>query len=100
MITNAQLLAVGTGKCTASGRSVNRIFRSIRGRVSVWATTGADYFAAAGAYQDLSRLSDQELHRRGLSRTTLARDVCRAFDSSQPVPTRDGSINRSCSPHD
>jgi len=98
MITGTQLLAVGTGKCTASNRPGGRLVRSIRELISVWATTGADYFVAAGGYEELSRLSDQELHRRGLKRATLARDVCRAVDSSQPVPG-DG-INRSCRPHD
>jgi hypothetical protein len=98
MITTTRHLAVGTGKCTASGRSIDRLFRSIRERISVWATTGADYFAAAGAYEDLSRLSDQELHRRGLDRATLARFVCRAFDRSQPA-SADG-IDRSCTPRD
>ena len=37
--------------------------------------TMADYYAAASMYEQLSRLSDAELHRRGLSRTDLARDV-------------------------
>jgi hypothetical protein len=98
MITSAQLLAAGTGKCTASDRPLDRLVRSIREWISVWATTGADYFVVVGAYEELSRLSDQELHRRGLKRETLARDVCRALDGSQPV-LGDG-INRSCRPHD
>jgi hypothetical protein len=41
------------------------------------------YAAAAGAealYEHLSRLSDAELHRRGLSRSTLARDVARTVE--------------------
>jgi hypothetical protein len=85
MITTTQDLSVGAGKRAASRRSIGRLWRSIREGTSMWARTGADYFAAAGAYEDLSRLSDQELQRRGLSRTTLARDVCRAFDSSEPA---------------
>jgi hypothetical protein len=43
----------------------------------LWARMEADA-AAAGTpalYEHLSRLSDAELHRRGLSRSTLARDV-------------------------
>jgi hypothetical protein len=94
MITSTQLLAAGTGKCTASDRPLDRLVRSIREWTSVWATTGADYFVAAGAYEELSRLSEQELHRRGLKRETLGRDVCSARDGSPPVPG-DG-INRSC----
>lgn len=40
----------------------------------------ADSYAAAALYQGLSGLSDAELHRRGLSRETLARDVRLACD--------------------
>jgi hypothetical protein len=35
----------------------------------------ADFYAAAKLYDELSKLSDSELHRRGLSRDTLACDV-------------------------
>ena len=38
--------------------------------------TCVDYYAAAATYEQLARLSDFELHRRGLSRATLGRDVC------------------------
>jgi hypothetical protein len=37
--------------------------------------TAADYYAVANIYEQLSRLSDAELKRRGLSRDTLARDI-------------------------
>jgi hypothetical protein len=40
--------------------------------------TMADYYAAAAMYEQLSRLSDAELQRLGLSRHTLARDVVAA----------------------
>jgi hypothetical protein len=33
----------------------------------------ADFYAAATMYEELSKLSDAELHRRGLSRDSLAR---------------------------
>jgi hypothetical protein len=36
------------------------------------------YYEAAALYDQLSGLSNAELHRRGLSRETLARDVCDA----------------------
>lgn len=45
-------------------------------RVRDYAETAADYYAAAALYEQLSRLSDADLRRRGLSRDTLARDVC------------------------
>lgn len=48
---------------------------------SIWARlvtvlkSWADHYAAAAAYDDLSRLSDAELKHRGLSRDILARDL-------------------------
>jgi hypothetical protein len=42
----------------------------------------ADHYAAAGKYEQLSRLSDAALRRRGLSRENLARDVLAACDGS------------------
>ena len=39
-----------------------------------------NYYAAAATYEQLARLSDAELHCRGLSRATLGRDVCEALD--------------------
>lgn len=40
-----------------------------------WASTCADYYAASATYEQLARLSNAELGRRGLSRETLARDI-------------------------
>ncbi len=60
-----------------------RRFRWARGRfakMAAWLATCADYHAAAGMYEELSRLSDAELKRRGLSRDTLARDVCESSE--------------------
>jgi hypothetical protein len=39
----------------------------------------ADHYAAATIYEQLSRLSDAELQRRGIARETLQRDVSEAF---------------------
>jgi len=44
-------------------------------RVTAWVKSCADYYAAATAYERLSRLSDAELKRLGLSRDILARDL-------------------------
>jgi hypothetical protein len=57
----------------------NRI-RSMGLRLVARVDTCADYYAAAAIYEQLSALSDCELARRGLSRATLARDVCAACD--------------------
>jgi hypothetical protein len=51
-------------------------------RIATWADTCADYYAAAAMYEQLSALSDAELIRRWLSRTTLAQDVRAACDRS------------------
>ena len=45
-----------------------------------WIRTAANYYAAAALYEQLSRLSDSELKRRGLSRANLAHDVVAACD--------------------
>jgi hypothetical protein len=55
--------------------------RSIGHRLSAWASACADYYSAAALYDELRTLSDAELQRRGLSRDTLARDVCKACDT-------------------
>jgi hypothetical protein len=51
---------------------------------ATWVDSCAERFAAAAIYQQLSRLSDAELHKRGLSRDTLARDVFQACDRKAP----------------
>ena len=55
---------------------------SLAAHARVWIEACADYYAAAAIYEQLSKLSDAELHRRGLSRATLASDICRACDRS------------------
>ena len=48
--------------------------------VAAWLTACRNYYAASSRYEDLSRLSDAELERRGLTRTTLGRHACEAGD--------------------
>ena len=45
-----------------------------------WVAACAESYAASAMYQDLSRLSDAELQRRGLSRENLARDVFKSCE--------------------
>jgi hypothetical protein len=47
-------------------------------RTCVWLRTCDDYLCAAAMYDHLRALSDAELARRGLSRETLAGEVCAA----------------------
>jgi hypothetical protein len=51
-------------------------------RIFDWFHTCAEYYAAATTYEQLSRLSDADLRRRGLDRSTLARDLCGLIDRS------------------
>lgn len=48
--------------------------------VAAWLTACRNYYAASSRYEDLSRLSDAELERRGLTRRTLGRHACEAGD--------------------
>jgi hypothetical protein len=59
------------------------VISSLGARVADWITTAADYYAAAAVYEQLSRLSDAELNRRGLSRATLARDIGQAYHTGE-----------------
>jgi hypothetical protein len=48
---------------------------SLRARLVASIVRRADHYAAATVYAELSKLSDAELARRGLSRDVLARDL-------------------------
>jgi hypothetical protein len=52
--------------------------------ISAFIETLTDYYAATAMYEQLSRLSDAELQRRGLSRSGLARDVLAACERRGP----------------
>jgi hypothetical protein len=56
------------------------LLKAIGHRIGAYASACADYWSAATVYENLRRLSDAELRRRGLSRDTLGRDVFAAFD--------------------
>jgi hypothetical protein len=49
------------------------------GKLVEWLKGCAEAYAAAAAYENLSRLSDGELRRRGLSRDVLARDLMKVM---------------------
>jgi hypothetical protein len=76
----AQPFSTEAATSAESAPPVSDWIKSIGQRVSVWATACADYYSAAALYDELRGLSDAELQRRGLSRDTLARDVCQACD--------------------
>ena len=59
-----------------SGPSPWARFGTFKTSVAIFVETCADYYGAAALYEQLSALSDAELQQRGLSRATLAQDVC------------------------
>ena len=65
---------------TETAASLSSSIKSFARRVTKWVNKCADRYAAAALYEQLSKLSDTELHRRELSRDTLARDVCGSRD--------------------
>ena len=64
----------------SSEELAGNVSMSVWAWVAMWHATCADYAAAAAIYEHLSAQSDAELHRRGLSRETLARDILRGID--------------------
>jgi hypothetical protein len=48
--------------------------------IGVWLDARADAWAAAALYDELRRLSDAELRRRGLSRDMISRHTFKSFD--------------------
>jgi hypothetical protein len=69
----------------AIGLSRNDRLSSLAACLATWWETCADYYEAAVLYEQLSALCDAELQRRGLSRATLARDVCTARDRNSAI---------------
>ena len=53
-----------------------------RSGLRAWLKRCAESYAAAAAYENLSRLSDAELNHRGLSRDILARDLAAGRDDT------------------
>jgi hypothetical protein len=67
---------------TNMAASLSNSVKKLMQRVKLWANAYADYSAAAAMYEDLSGLSNAELQKRGLSRDTLAWDVCQSCDNT------------------
>ena len=69
MMTIEHLPLAGTEEAGGS------LVANLRTRAAAWLRTCADYHAASAIYENLAGLSDAELHRRGLSRDTIAREA-------------------------
>ena len=64
----------------SAGGWLATLISSMAKRIVAYIDLMADFYAAATTYEQLYRLSDAELRRRGLSRDTLARDVLGTHD--------------------
>jgi hypothetical protein len=80
MASFAQLSDMEAVSPAGSASDLSGWIRTLGRRIAACASTCADYAAAANLYEELRGLSDAELRRRGLSRDTLARDVCASCD--------------------
>ena len=67
-----------------SGSALASRVSALATRVAGWLATAADYYSAATIYEQLSKLSDAELHRLGFSRVTLGWDIAQACDRANP----------------
>ena len=78
MTTQASLAIADGDSPGASQLSLTGRLGALAAHAAAWIETCTGYYEAATRYDQLARLSDAELHRRGLSRATLAREVCAA----------------------
>src|SRR5262245_16491890 len=67
----AAVLQTGSTTTVTAGSRLSQL----RASLVKWLRDCVDAYAAAAAYENLSRLSDRELARQGLSRDILARDL-------------------------
>jgi hypothetical protein len=82
---------VSSGRTSAQNgmwRKLLGLLTRLRVGTLKWIRTAADHYAAAAAYEQLARLSDAELQRRGLSRASLARDVLATCDPADRLGDR------------
>jgi hypothetical protein len=66
---------------TTRGLPIAKRISSIAALIADCINVMAAYYSAAAKYEQLSRLSDAELRRRGLSRATLSRSVLEACNA-------------------
>ena len=72
-------LSLDTSECLGTQRpSIGALLAGLKAHLVASIKIGADYHKAAAMYEQLSKLGDAELRRRGLSPATLAREICAA----------------------
>ena len=80
MAITEQFSGVDALSSTEKSASLSSSIKSLARFLVTWVNSCADYYAAAAMYDQLSKLSNAELHKRGLSRDTLAWDLCQSCD--------------------
>jgi hypothetical protein len=65
---------------TASAKAEHSPITSLWNGLAAWVRACGNAYVASAIYEDLSRLSDAELKRRGLSRENLARDAFKSCE--------------------
>jgi hypothetical protein len=90
MITKATRSPSDSELLDTSRRSLGALFGALKTQLVAWVETCVANYEAATLYDQLSGLSDTELHRRGLSRDTLARDVCDGCEPRKDMESRQG----------
>ena len=90
MTTQAKHSPSDTELLDTSRLSLGTRFGAFKTYLAAWIETCAAYYEAAAIYGQLAGLSDAELHRRGLSRETLARDICDACAPRKDKESREG----------
>ena len=80
MAMTEHIAGIDTVPATETAASLSSSIKSLARFVTTWANSCADYYAAAAMYEQLSKLSNAELNKRGLSRDTLAQDLCQSCD--------------------
>src|SRR5262245_52559713 len=80
MTMTEQLSGIEAVPASETAASISSSIKMFARHVREWIDSCADYYAAAAMYEQLSKLSNAELQRRGLSRDTLAQDVFQSCD--------------------
>ena len=80
MAVTERFSGIDTATTSRTATSLYSSIKSLGGFFITWVDACADYYTAAAIYEHLSKISNVELHRRGLSRDTLARDVFESGD--------------------
>jgi hypothetical protein len=76
--------SLATGEPLGTSRpSLGARLGALRSHLAAWVGTCADYYRATVLYDELSRLSDAELNRRGLSRARLGWDLSQGCDRTR-----------------